>query len=202
MKKTIALGIVMVGLARITGAQEAASAVGFSVADARAEGDKKQKILSLSITSCSYAIQRLGEKKAPGRIDALREDLAHAKGIALEGKKLEVSTYNIFFNNKAVLKGMVYAPHGGLVSDVMKEMGEECPREKMKGGWFDVTELQNPYSPLVVELEASLDGQAYPVRVVHAPAFELAGNFARPVDAAEVRAVMRMTADALAAKLP
>jgi hypothetical protein len=202
MNKMNVIGMMLAALVSDVVAGEAIPTVNFTVADARPEESKKQKILSLSITSCSYAIQRLGEKKAPGRLDALREDLVHIRGSALEGKQLEVLRYDIFFNNKAVLKGMVYVGHSGIIPEVMKDMGEECPKEKMKGGWFDVAELQHPHSPLIVEMEVTMDGQAHSVRALHAPPHELAGNFKKPEDGAEVRAVMRMAAETLAAKLP
>jgi hypothetical protein len=177
-------------------------AVNFTVADGRAEDDKKQKILSLMITSCSYAIQRVGDKKTPNRIDTLREDLVRIKGASLEGKTLNVSSYNIFFNNAAILRGMVYSQYGGIIPDLMKEKGAECPKEKMKGGWFDYAELTEPHSPLIVEMEASFDGQPHSVRVLYAPPRELPGNFKKPEDAQDLLVVMRKAAEALAAQLP
>lgn len=179
-----------------------APAVNFTVVDGRTEDDKKQKILSYSITSCSYAIQRLGDKKTPNRIDVLREDLARIKGSALEGKSLNVSSYFIFFNNAAILRGMVYGSNGGIVSEVMKNYGVQCPKEKMKGGWFDYAELTEPHSPLIVELEASFDGQPHSVRVLYSPPRELPGNFKKPEDAEDLLVVMRQAAEALAAQLP
>jgi hypothetical protein len=193
--------LVLLALTLTPGAVPAQDTVNFKVVDSRAEDDKKQKMLSYSITSCSYGIQRLGDKKTPPRIDVLREDLVRIKGAALEGKTLDVSSYHIFFNNSATLRGVVYGSNPGLIADLMKTHGAECPREKMKGGWFDYVELTAPYSPLIVEMVASLDGQPHTVRVLYSLSRELPGNFKKPEDAQDLLVVMHKAAEALATQL-
>jgi hypothetical protein len=179
-----------------------APAVNFTVADERAEPDKKQKMLSYAITSCDYGVQRLGDKKTPDRIGALHDDLVALKGAALEGKTLKVSRYHIYFNNSAVLRGMVYPQYTGLIPELMKEHGTNCPREKAGGGWFDLSELTGPYSPLILDVEANLDGVPHSVRVVFTPPRQLPGNFKKPEDATDLLAAMRKAAEALGGQLP
>jgi hypothetical protein len=194
----------IIAFSSVTLAQDAtapAAATSLVVVDGRAEPDKKQKMLSFIITSCDYAVQRLGDKKVPGRIAALQQDLAQIKGAALDGKTLTVSRYHIYFNNSAILRGMVYPQYTGVIPAMMKEKGVACPREKSGGGWFDVTELTAPFSPLILDIEASLDGAVHSVRVVHSPPRELPGNFKKPEDAADLAAAMRAAAEALASKI-
>lgn len=173
----------------------------FTVVDQRVDAEKKQKILSLIITSCDYGVYRLGDKKAPGRFDALHDDLARLKGAALAGKSLQVSRYNIYFNNAATLRGMVGAQYQGVLMDWLKEKGTHCPREKTSGGWFDASELTAPFPPLIVDLETTLDGVSRTVRVVHTPSLVTMGAFKKPEEQAEVTAAMRKAAEALAAQL-
>lgn len=183
-------------------ADESPAPPGFTVLDARDPAQTKQKILSLSITSCDYAVQRLGEKKAPGRLDALRTDLAALAGDALGGKTLRVSRYDIFYNNQAILRGMVYPQFGGVIVEALKEHGVNCPIEKTHGGWFDPATLEHPHSPIIIELAATLDDKPLNVRIVHAPPEELPGNFKHPEEARELAAAMREAAAALATQIP
>src|SRR5262249_29441353 len=106
------------------------------------------------------------------------------------------------FNNAAILRGMVYSQYGGLIPEMMKAHGAECPKEKMKGGWFDYAELTEPHSPLIVEMQASLDGKEDPVRVLYSPARELPRHFKKLEDAQDLLVVMRKAAESLAAQLP
>lgn len=134
------------------------TAAGLTILDERSAADKKQKVLSAGITSCEYGVYRLDEKRAPGRFDALRIALESAKGAALADKALHVARYDIFFNNGARLRGTTYAPYGGLVIEAMKGMGVNCPKEKMRGGWFDGSEITTPHGPIIIEMSVALDG--------------------------------------------
>jgi hypothetical protein len=67
---------------------------------------------------------------------------------------------------------------------------------------FEYTELTEPHSPLIVEMDASLDGVAHTVRVLYSPPRELPGNFKKPEDAQDLLVVMHKAAEALAAQLP
>jgi hypothetical protein len=182
--------------------QASAAANGFTVSDERPEADKKQKSLSYMITDCDYAIDRLGEKKAPNRFATLRDELVALKGDGLAGKTLRVTRYDIYFNHQAATRASVYGSDKGLIVALMKKSGVDCPREKMKGGWFSPDELEFPTSPLIVEVEATLDGQAYSVRIVHAPPRPIDAFFQKPKDAPEYAALQHKIAAALAAKLP
>jgi hypothetical protein len=184
-------------------AQETVSApVNFTVIDERIESDKKQKTLSYLVTSCDYAVRRLGDKTAPNRVDALHDDLVRIKGAALEGKTLTVTQYNIYFNRNARMRGQVYSNYTGVVAGVMEKQGSNCPREKAGGGWFDAAELTGPFSPLVVDVKATLEGVPYNTRVVFTPAREVPGDFRTPEDVAILAAAMHKAAEAIAGQLP
>jgi hypothetical protein len=183
-------------------AAAAVTPVSLTIQDQRDPKETKQKILSLMITSCDYGVYRLGEKKAPGRFEALRKDLLELKGAALAGKSFTISRYNIYFNNAIPLRGMTFSQFGGALFDMLKEKGVNCPKEKTGPGWFELSEVTGPFSPLIVDFDASLDGIAHHVRVVHTPSLAMFGSFKEPQEVAELTATMRKVAEDLAAQLP
>lgn len=176
---------------------------GVTILDERAAADKKRKLLSMGITSCEYGVYRLDEKRAPGRFDALSIALESSKGVALAGKTLHVARYDVYFSNGARLRDMTYRAHtGGVVTGAMIGLGANCPREKMKGGWFAASEVTTPHGPIIVEMTVSLDGATYESRSVHSSSIEMMGGFKSPEEKAEMSAALKSAADALAAKLP
>ena len=206
-KSTTWFALSWMTLVAVSGAQDAAPpapapAVNFTIVDARAEADKKQKILSLMLTSCNYGIYRLGEKRAPARFEALRDDLLGLKGEALRDKTLTVSRYNIYFNNSLALRGMMNMQFDGLFVDMLNERGMNCAHETIRDGWYSGSEVTGTNAPIIIDLEATLDGVAHQVRVVHSMAAQSMGAFKYPEEIADLAAARRKVAEALAAQLP
>jgi hypothetical protein len=179
-------------------------AASFTVIDERPEADKKQKTYSLMITSCDYGVYRLADKnkQGPGRFDTLRDSLAQLEGDALAGKTLRVPRFDIHFNNAIWMRESAGSLVGGALMESLKKRGVDCPREKMKAGWFDSAELNGDRAPVIVEIQALLDGATHEVRVVYTPAMAMWGRLTKPEELAEVDAAIRMAAAALAAKIP
>ena len=57
----------------------------------------------------------------------------------------------------------------------------KCSREEMKAGWFDPADLTNNYSPLIVDLAATVNGKTYEVYTAYSPDTELRYKFRKPI---------------------
>jgi hypothetical protein len=130
----------------------------------------KTKTLSLLITACNYGVDQVGEKDiVPDRLTLMKDSLAQQLGGSIDGKKLVISRYGVHINRAHALRNSTYGGDTGLVAAVMRGMGANCPREKMKAGWYEPNDITTPYSPIIVEINADLDGVAYTVRSVYSP---------------------------------
>jgi hypothetical protein len=173
-----------------------------NVVDERPEEDKKQKTYSLMITNCDYGVYRLADgKKGPNRFDVLRTNLTELKGAALDGKTLHVPRFDIHFNNAIWMRESAGSLVGGALLESLKKRGVDCPREKMKAGWFEGSELTAERAPVIVEIKATLDDVSHEVRVVYTPSIAMWGRLTKPEELAEVNAAIRKASEALAAKL-
>ena len=176
---------------------------GLKVVDARTAADKKSDILSLVITNCNYGIYQAGDDKiVPSRLDLLRDDLNTRLGANVAGKTLTVTRYWIHYNDAARLRGSVYGANAGLVAAVMEPMGANCPREKVRAGWYTGNEVNTPNAPFIVEIQANLDGKPHAVRVVYSPPESASAAFGQPASAKAMFAAMRKATDVLAAQMP
>ena len=177
------------------------NAARLQVIDQRADSDKSTEVLSYLVTSCDYAIRRLGDEvTTPSRLVLLQNDLARELGPVVEGKVLTVNRYTIHYNNSAVLRGAVYPGGAGAVGAVMKGIGSHCPREKTSGGWYEASEVNGPHSPLIVEIEATFGSQSLDVRTVYTPDQEFS-RFGEPAAARALFGAMERAHTLLAASI-
>ena len=154
-----------------------------AIVDARVEQDKQSERLSGLITSCDYGIYRVGDDQiSPGRLDLLKRDLASTMGDRLTNHTLTISRYDIFYNNReaqleVLTRWFPWWPDGPRDPSriVMMTMMGNCSKADMTGGWYQRSEAPNATSPVIVEIEASLDGKPYTVRSVYSPETDYIG---------------------------
>jgi hypothetical protein len=170
--------ILSIGPALPATADDVSASPGVSVADARKASELKTGTLSNWITSCDYGIRRLGDDgEGPPKLVLLKQDLDAALPAALAGKTLTISKYAVFVNVSAALRRGTYGSNPGIVGAVMSGMGSNCSREGTTDGWYGATEVTSVFSPIVVEVEATLDGKAFSARIVYSPDYETEGEF-------------------------
>jgi hypothetical protein len=132
----------------------------------------------------------------------LKADLEAALGVPLAGKTVTVTRYGSYFNTGAYNRGVTYSKFGGLIPDLMSTMGSKCSREDTKAGWYQGSEVTNISSPIVVELNASVDGKSYETRSVYSPETELNPFFSKDKNApAALAAALKKANAALIAQI-
>lgn len=160
----------------------AENAAKLQIVDARPEKERSTEFISLSITNCDYGIRRLGdETPVPSRLVVLQSDLVRSLGTSAYGKVVTVAHYTIHSNSGAALRASVYGAKPGIIATVMEPIGSNCPKEKTSEGWYSADELNAPHSPIIIEIEASFEGQTHMIRSVYAPPVEFLGRFSEPV---------------------
>lgn len=181
-----------------------------TVLDERPAEARRTHSLSIWVTDCNYAVRSLGDDRfASDRLARLESDLVSALGDALDGQRLVVRSYAIYLNRRGVNEaGAVQAGFGGgiiagaIASQISPggnapvSLRPKCEEERMRGGWFQTSELTNNFSPLVTELDVSLGEEAYSVRSVLSPAVELATTIERNTDPVVVAALQQAMAKA------
>lgn len=169
----------------------------WTVIDQRPEAEKGDEFLSLFAHSCSYGIKRLGDDRtSPPRIAILRADLSRELREA-GNKTIAIQHYAIYFNKGlALLKSSPYS--GGLLGQGEIAHRLACKKEDTAAGWFDADEVSTPFSPIIVEISATMGDRAFVVRSVYSPSEELNGAFGEPNEASALFAAMRQATAELA----
>ena len=143
----------------------------FEFVDARPAQDKQTAFLSLSTSSCDYAIRRLGDEVSrPSKMDILHRDLVAGLGNQLTGKTVRVTHYAVYINRHASFLGAArgyYEVTGAVGALASAHIPDECTKDKVSGGWYELSELTSMNSPTVVELEIDVDGKAFIARAVY-----------------------------------
>ncbi|HEY0414038.1 MAG TPA: hypothetical protein VGD66_12950 [Allosphingosinicella sp.] len=158
------------------------------VTDERPAMEKKNRLWSPWIWDCDFGVYNIGdggigdERLAQDRLGDLRRHLEAQLGARLAGKTLRISAYRIIVNGNARAKAFSVGGSlgGGAVGEALagavasgKTHKAKCPPAKMTLGWFDMSEISNTNSPIVVEIVASLDGRPVRGRAVRSPSREL-----------------------------
>jgi hypothetical protein len=154
---------------------------GIIVVDGRPEAQKKFKVLSFSIFSCSLGIRQLSDEGRPqDRIAKLRTDLNAALGDTGPHGTVEVRDYKLFLNTGTYVAGNaanIAASQAGLSLGVPTPHAEpKCAKDKTPEGWFAPEQTTTGYSPLVIEITVAFAGKAYSVQSVYSPDTELSGE--------------------------
>ncbi len=215
-------GVAMTGILRaallagltIAAASPAGAAPGdaasFTILDQRPAKEKKDRLWSVWIWNCNFGVFNIGdrgigdEKLAQDRIGDLRRHLEARLGERLAGRTLALAAYRIIVNGNARAKafsgrglGVVEAVTGDGTTKKAK-----CSREDMAAGWFDMSEIANANSPMIVEIAGALDGRPVSGRAVRSPTRELFKEVTlkrmHPADLEEFRQAIEAASEALA----
>lgn len=222
--KDIARAALLAGLLAVAAPAAAqpgqGSAGGFTIVDERPPKEKKNRLWSVWIFDCNFGVYNIGdagigdERLAQDRLGDLRRHLEASLGSRLDGRSLRIGTYRIIVNGNARAKAFSFSGSlgGGAVGEAAagaiadgKTDKAKCSREKMAAGWFDMSEITNSNSPMIVEIAGSLDGRPVSGRAVRSPSRELYKDVAlvriRAPDLEEFRQTIAAASDALAASI-
>ena len=179
---------------------------GFTIVDQRPPKEKKDRLWSVWIWNCNFGVYNIGdrgigdERLAQDRIGDLRRHLEAKLGDRLAGRTLALATYRIIVNGNARAKA--YSTAGTILETSGKTHKAKCSREDMAAGWFDMSELANSNSPMIVEIAGSLDGKPVSGRAVRSPQRELFKEVTlkrmHPADLEEFRQTIESASEALA----
>jgi len=162
---------------------EQSAAPPVEVVDARPPMEKHTTQLSSWVWSCDNGIRRLGEEQeTTPRLVLLGRDLSNALGSKFPHSTVTVNRYRVFFNASRVASG-VASSAGGETEHAAAAllMPHDCTKVQTSGGWYSPSEVRTSNSPLIVEINATLNGKAFAVRTVYAPEAELEGHFGERV---------------------
>lgn len=184
---------------------EAQSNPEFLFVNERPADEDRNRFLSTFAGSCSFSIRVLSDEgRVRDRVSALEVALRSALGKQLDGHKIQLRSYQVYFNNGARQRDLVDAVVAGSRGNTViggRTLVPLCSQEKTPDGWFDPSELSNANPPIVTEIEAMLDGRPLSIRSVYSPtkalsvpptAFSSAAkkNFADPKTGPEVDAAI------------
>lgn len=149
------------------------------VVDARPPIEKQTTQLSTWIGSCDNGIRRLGEEQeTTPRLVLLGRELSDALGSKFPHSTVTVNRYRVFFNASRIESEVISATGGAadhLAAALL--MPHDCTEVQTSGGWYFPSEARTSRSPLIVEINATLNGKTFAVRTVYAPEAELEGHF-------------------------
>jgi hypothetical protein len=167
--------------------------------DQRLPESKTTKVLSAWIGSCENAVERMGDDEVlPDRLARLEKAVTDAFGDSFKGKTLTVRQYDVHLNANARIAGSSIASGfssvglygvGGDPSGIKEKIviRPSCTQEKMKGGWFDPADLTNNISPIIIDLDITLDDRAYRVNSAYSPFVDLYSYTEDPIADAEAQ---------------
>lgn len=184
----------------------AGDAAGLTVVDQRPAREKKDRLWSVWIWNCNFGVYNIGdggigdERLAKDRVGDLRRYLETRLGDRLAGRTLTLATYRIILNGNARAKA--FSTAGTILETSGNTRKAKCSKEDMAAGWFDMSELSNANSPMIVEIAGTLDGRPVSGRAVRSPARELFKEVVpkrmHPADLEEFRRTIEAASEALA----
>jgi hypothetical protein len=139
--------------------------------DQRPVEEDKRKTLSLWIGSCDYFVIRLDDAgMEKNRVDQLRDDLFRSLSKPATDT-FYLKHYTLYKNagvqmvDHALRAGA--AAGGGMIAGGGPRLSTpRCSKDRMKGGWFDSSEVSNESPPLVAEVELAYSGRTFRARKV------------------------------------
>ena len=207
MRSLATILVLAVGAVRAAAAQEAAPADELAVIDLRPQEEKEGFGLAQLEGKCNKDVFRVPDVATdPLKVELLKSLLNQQMPLTGERKTLTVLNWSIYYN-KQVQGG------GGGVNSVGvggysiptgkkegRRPGSDCSQRQSAGGWYQGSELESNYFPLVSEFTGTFSGKPLTVRVVHSPRRKIEGKFeGDPNDTQELLDTVQETAEALAA---
>lgn len=185
-------------------AQEAAADREFVVIDLRPKEEKDASALVALKGKCNKDVYRIPDVASdPLKVDALKSDLVRMLIDEGAGKTLTVLNWSIYYNKQVQggtgLGGVGIGGYNIPTGKNARKPGSDCKQEESAGGWYEASELESNYFPLVSEFQGTFAGKPVSVRVVHSPRRKIPGKFAGDeADEAEVLEAVHATAEAVA----
>jgi hypothetical protein len=170
----------LLGCLRPLLAQDAAPSQDLVVIDLRPKEEQEGFGLTALEGKCNEDVFRIADVASdPVKVEILKSDLSSLLGV--EGKTLTVLNWSIYYNKQVQHKGSMLEGVGiqgySVPNKKKKEAGSKCSRKESAGGWYQASELDSVYFPLVSEFEGTFAGRPVSVRVVYSPHSKLAGQF-------------------------
>jgi hypothetical protein len=176
--------IAMLALCAVPAVASAEDAKALVVIDLRPPEEKDASALTELTGKCNKDVYRIPDVASdPLKVDVLKADLEGALIDGGAGKTLTVLNWSVYYN-KQVQKS------GGSLSSVgiggynipgkskERKAGSACSKRESTGGWYQASELDSVYFPLVSEFTGTFGGKPINVRVVYSPHRKLDGKFA------------------------
>lgn len=205
--RSLATILLLAGAVHTATAQEAAPAAELAVIDLRPAEEKEGFGLTELEGKCNKDVFRVPDVATdPLKVDLLKSLLNDQMPVTGERKTLTVLNWSIYYNKQVQGgggSGLSSVGVGGYSIPTKKKEGRrpgsDCPQRESAGGWYEGSELQSNFFPLISEFEGTYAGRPMKVRVVHSPRRKIEGKFEGDAnDTQEVLDTVRETADALA----
>lgn len=141
----------------------------FDFRDERPDREKQSFSYSRLITNCNFGIQNLGEPNPVGesrRLVRLRDQMQARLGERLRGATIIVRRYTVSLDMGGLARrvGVSAALGPGIGGTVpLERTRPSCSHDRMQAGWFDPADLEFQTSPIIVEIEISVDGTIFHV---------------------------------------
>ena len=151
-------------------AQERANGHALLVIDLRPKEEKSGTGLTPLSGPCNDGVYIIADGASkPPRMAALQADLARELGAAGNGKTLTVLDWTIYYSMQ------FYGDRAGEGAKIIggnpwrgnrNSPGSKCSRQESTRGWFERSEVQGDFAPLVSVFEGTFGGSPVSVRVV------------------------------------
>jgi hypothetical protein len=207
MRSFATLLVLAVGALHTVIAQEVAPSDELAVIDLRPQEEKEGFGLAELAGRCNRDVFRVPDVATdPLKVELLKSLLNQQLPLIGERKTLTVLNWSIYYNKQVQGgsgNGVSSVGVGGYSIPTKKKEGRrpgsDCSKRESAGGWYQGSELQSNYFPLVSEFEGTFAGKPLSVRIVHSPRRKIEGKFeGDPGDMQEVLDTVQETAEALA----
>lgn len=144
------------------------AATSFTLIDVRPDEERHRELMSTNVTDCNYGIVRQADDRtSPDRISLLKLDLQSMAGSDLAGKTLTLRSYTVFVNQSTMFRGQMNSTLKGVIPRAMINI--RCSKEKIKGGWYEPSEVTTSNSPVIADMVMDVDDHPYAIHVVRSP---------------------------------
>ncbi len=181
------------------------------IIDLRPDDEKGGFGLAELSGKCNREVFRIPDVATdPMKIDVLKADLSAALPDAGAGKTLAVLNWSIYYNKQVrggSGSGLSSVGVGGYSiptkkKDGGRQPGSLCPKRDTAGGFYDGSELESVYFPLISEFSGTFAGKPVTARVLVSPRRKLAGKFeGDEADADALLDAIHKTAESIAMTL-
>lgn len=170
----------------VASAQEPQAPSGLAVIDLRPDEEKEGFGLATLTGKCNKDVYRIPDVASdPMKVAVLKSDLTQMLADAGDGRTLTVLNWSIYYNKQVrggSGSGLSSVGVGGYniptkKKDGGRQPGSICSKRETAGGWYDGSELESVFFPLISEFTGTYAGKPVTVRVLVSPRRKLPGKF-------------------------